>query len=200
MMAAKRLPNEREAQDGTLVATANAAALLGDADLLAGAGHYGSALSLAVLAFEESVKARTLGAIIAAAAQGRAPGFSDDYLRKIIYNSHQARHSAGFIQHVAAAYPDLYGALMLGMAGGPDETAKLQELAGLIAAANAGKQSGFYTDFDPDSGSWVSPGDVNRASFDEIRALVGEFIAESQRQLDDFASFRSAASGPTGRC
>ena len=55
-MVAKRLPNEREAQVGATVAAANAAGLLGDADLLAGVGRYGSALSLAVLAFEESVK------------------------------------------------------------------------------------------------------------------------------------------------
>jgi AbiV len=75
MMVAKRLPNEREAQAGARAAAANAAGLLSDADLLAGVGRYGSALSLAVLAFEESVKVRTLGAIIAAASRGRAPGF-----------------------------------------------------------------------------------------------------------------------------
>lgn len=74
MMVAKRLPNEREAQAGATVAAANAAGLLSDADLLAGVGRYGSALSLAVLAFEESVKARTLGAIVAAAAQGAHSG------------------------------------------------------------------------------------------------------------------------------
>ena len=76
MMVAKRLPNEREAQVGATVAAANAAGLLSDADLLAGVGRHGSALSLAVLAFEESVKARTLGAIVAAAAQGRTLGAS----------------------------------------------------------------------------------------------------------------------------
>ena len=89
-MAAKRLPNEHEAQAGAGIAAANAAALLSDADLLASAGSYGRALSLAVVALEESVKARTLGAIMAAAAQGRAPGFTEDDLRKIIYSSHQA--------------------------------------------------------------------------------------------------------------
>ncbi len=160
---------------------------------LAAAGRYSSALSLALLAFEESVKARTLGAIVAAAVHR-----GGDDLRKIIYSSHQARHSAGFIQHLAAAYPDLYGALMLGLATGPAETAQLQELAGLLALANIGKQSGFYTDFDPDSGSWTSPGDVSQASFDEIRALIGDYVAETQRQLDDFASFRTAAADATG--
>jgi AbiV family abortive infection protein len=83
-MAAQRLPDEREAAEGAVAAAANAAGLLGDADLLAAAGRYGSALSLAVLAFEEAVKARGLGAIAAAAAQGREPGFSEDTLRKII--------------------------------------------------------------------------------------------------------------------
>ena len=77
-MAAQRLPDEREAAEGAVAAAANAAGLLGDADLLAAAGRYGSALSLAVLAFEEAVKARGLGAIAAAAAQGRESGFSED--------------------------------------------------------------------------------------------------------------------------
>src|SRR6185312_7200810 len=94
-MAAQRLPDEREAAEGAVAAAANAAGLLGDADLLAAAGRYGSALSLAVVAFEEAVKARGLGAIAAAAAQGREPGFSEDTLRKIIYSGHQARHEAG---------------------------------------------------------------------------------------------------------
>jgi AbiV family abortive infection protein len=94
---AKRLPDEREAIEGAGVASATALGLLGDADLLVGAGSYGTALSLAVLAFEESVKARTLGAIAAAVAQGRRPGFSDDALRKIIYSGHRERHNAGLV-------------------------------------------------------------------------------------------------------
>lgn len=93
-MGGRRLPDEHEAAVGATVAAANAAELQGDADTLAAADRYGSALSLTVLAFEESVKARTLGAITAAAVQGRRPGFSDDDLKKIIYNSHQARHAA----------------------------------------------------------------------------------------------------------
>ena len=115
MNMARRLPDEHEALDGATVASATAAGLLHDADLLAGAGSYGTALSLAVLGFEESVKARTLGAITAAASIGRQPGFSDDDLRKIIYSGHRERHSAGFYQHLAAAYPDVYGRMMLGM-------------------------------------------------------------------------------------
>jgi 5,10-methylene-tetrahydrofolate dehydrogenase/methenyl tetrahydrofolate cyclohydrolase len=68
---AKRLPDEREAVEGAKVASATAAGLLKDADLLAGAGRYGRAVSLAVLGFEEAVKARTLGAIAAAASVGQ---------------------------------------------------------------------------------------------------------------------------------
>jgi hypothetical protein len=89
------------------------------------------------------VKARTLGAIAAAAAQGLTPGFAEDDLRKIICSSHQARHQAGLKQHLAATDPDLYGRLMLGMATSPAETAKLQALDALLASANAGKQSDF---------------------------------------------------------
>lgn len=193
-MVAKRLPNEREAQVGAVSTAANAAGLLKDADLLAAAESYGHALSLAILAFEESVKARTLGAIMAAAAQGRVPGFSEDYLQKIIYSGHQARHEAGLLQHLAATEPDLYGMLMLGVATGPTESAKLQALAALLASANAGKQSGLYTDFDPGSGSWTSPAEVSQADFDRIRPLIGDYVAETQRQLDDFASFRNTFS------
>ena len=196
MMAAKRLPNEREAQVGATVAAANAAGLLSDADLLAGVGRYGSALSLAVLAFEESVKARTLGAIAAAAAQGRTPGFAEDDLRKIIYSSHQARHEAGLKQHLAATDPDLYGRLMLGMATSPAETEKLQALDALLASANTGKQSGFYSDFDPSAGSWTSPADVSQVGFDQIRPLIGDYVTETKRQLDEFMSFRNTAPSP----
>ena len=47
-----------------------------------------------MLALEETVKARTLGAIAAAAAQGRSPGFSDQDLRKIFYSGHRERNRA----------------------------------------------------------------------------------------------------------
>lgn len=103
VIMAKRLPDEREAIEGAGVAVATAHGLLRDADLLAGSGSYGTAVSLAVLGFEESVKARSLGAIAAAAALERRPGFSDDTLRKIIYGGHRERHTVGFIQYVAAA-------------------------------------------------------------------------------------------------
>ena len=196
MMVAKRLPNEREAQVGATVAAANAAGLLSDADLLAGVGRHGSALSLAVLAFEESVKARTLGAIVAAAAQGRTRGFAEDDLRKIIYSSHQARHEAGRKQHLAATDPDLYGRLMLGMATSPAETAKLQALDALLASANTGKQSGFFSDFDPSAGSWTSPADVSKVGFDQIRPLIGDYVTETKRQLAEFT--RQALSIPEG--
>jgi hypothetical protein len=47
---------------------------------------------------------------------------------------------------------------MLGMDISPAEASALQDLARLLALANAKKQSGFYTDFDPDSGSWTLRG------------------------------------------
>jgi AbiV family abortive infection protein len=74
VIMAKRLPDEREAIEGAGVATTTAASLLSTADLAADVDSFGIARSLAVLALEESVKARTLGAIAAAAAQGRPPG------------------------------------------------------------------------------------------------------------------------------
>lgn len=194
-MGGRRLPDEHEAAVGATVAAANAAELLGDADTLAAADRYGSALSLTVLAFEESVKARTLGAITAAAVQGRRPGFSDDDLKKIIYNSHQARHAAGFVQHLAAAFPNVYGKLMLGIAITPAEVAALRELAELLATVNAGKQSGFYTDFDPESGSWIAPGSATKAEFEKTRTLIGDYVAETRRQIDEFMSFRRTAAG-----
>lgn len=195
---AKRLPNEREAIEGAGVATATAADLLSGADRLAGVGSYGIARSLAVLALEESVKARTLGAIASAAAQGRPLGFSDDDLRKIVYSGHRERHAAGLVQHVAAAFPDVYTKVMLGMPVGAGEAAKFGELAGLLSAANSSKQAGFYSDFDPDSGSWSSPGSVTEAEFAKIRALIGDYANETQRQLYEFTRYRAAGQAVAG--
>ena len=69
MVSPKPLPTPDEAAAGAVITAANAANLLSDADLLAGAGRFSSALSLTVLAFEESVKTRTLGAIMTADGQ-----------------------------------------------------------------------------------------------------------------------------------
>jgi hypothetical protein len=85
-----------------------------------------------------------------------------------------------------AAFPEIYGKLMLGIAVTPGEIAMLGELAGLLGSANARKQAGFYTDFDPHSGSWSAPAAVSDAEFGKIRALVGQYVAETQRQTDDF--------------
>ena len=76
------------------------------------------ALSMVVLAFEESVKARTLGAIVAAAAaQGRTPGFSDSDLRGVgLQTITRAGRAASCFQHLAAMSPDIYGKLMFGIA------------------------------------------------------------------------------------
>jgi AbiV family abortive infection protein len=198
VIMAKRLPNEHEAIEGARIATATAARLLSGADLLADAGSYGIARSLAVLALEESVKARTLGAIAAAAAQGNCPGFSDDDLQKIVYSGHRKRHAAGLIQHVAAAFPDIYGRVMLGMSVGAGEAATIGELVEMLTEANSWKQAGFYSDFDPDSGEWSSPGSITDAEFAKIRALIGDFVTETQRQLDEFTRYRAAGQAHVG--
>ena len=82
------------------------------------------------------------------------------------------------------------------MAASPAETAKLQALDAVLASVNAGKQSGFYSDVDPSAGSWTSPADVSRVGFDQIRPLIGDYVTETKRQLDEFMSFRNTASGP----
>ena len=193
MAVAKRLPDEREAVEGAAVAAATAAGLLSDADLLAAAGRHGTALSLAVLGFEESVKARTLGAIAAAAARGERPGFRDETLGKIIYSGHRARHSVGFLQHLAAALPDVHGHLMLGIPVSAEGTAQVLKLAGMLNAANKGKQAGLYSDFDPDSGTWTSPAGITAAGYARPRALIGDYVRETQRQLEEFTAARPAA-------
>jgi hypothetical protein len=53
------------------------------------------------------------------------------------------------------------------------------------------KKSGFYTD--PDSGSWTAPEDGGRAKLERIRTLIGEYVNETQRRIDDFGSFQNAA-------
>jgi AbiV family abortive infection protein len=192
VIMAKRLPDKREAIEGAGVAAVAAADLLSGADLLAGTGSYGIARSQAVLAMEESVKARTVGAIAVAASHGGRPDFSGDDLRKIVYSGHRERHDAGFVQLVAAAFPDAYGRVMLGMSAGTKDAAKVEELRGLLAAANSAKQVGLYSDFDPDSGSWSSPGSVTEAEFAKIRALIGDYVTETQRQFDEFTRYRAA--------
>jgi AbiV family abortive infection protein len=192
VMVAKRLPDETEALEGAAVSLANAGRLLRDADLLAGAGSTGTAVSIVVLAFEEAVKARTLGAIALAAAAGTRPGFSDDDLRKIVYGGHQARHAAGFLQHLVAASPGVYGNLLFGMPLPSDALDGVRELVEVVSSANDSKQAGFYTDFDPVSGSWSAPGTVGDAVFGKMRAIIAAFIDETQRQLDDFRAFRGA--------
>jgi hypothetical protein len=74
------------------------------------------------------------------------PGFTADTLRKIILQRSPGPARCRFIQHVAATYPGIDGKLMLGMAFAPREVVMLQELAGLVASTNAGKQAGFYAD------------------------------------------------------
>jgi hypothetical protein len=88
---------------------------------------------------------------------------------------------AGFYQQVAAAHPGAYGSKVLGM-----DAAALTELAGIFDMANGVKQAGLYTDFDPDAGSWSSPRSASKPDFARIRRLAGDFVAESQRQLDAF--------------
>lgn len=192
VIMAKRLPNEQEAIAGAGVANAAAAGLMSGADVLAGTGSYGIARALTVLALEESVKARTLGAIAAASSRGNRPGFSDKLLAKVVYGGHRERHGAGFFQHLAATFPDLYGTLMLGMSIDSAEAAKLAELLSLLAGADKAKQAGLYSDFDPDTGSWSSPGSVTEPEFEKTRTLIAGYVIETQRQFDEFMQNPSA--------
>jgi len=107
------------------------------------------------------------------------------------------RHDAGFVQHVAATFPDAYGKVMLGMSVGAEAAAKIGGLRRLLAAANSAKQAGFYSDFDPDSGS--SPASVTEAEYAQIRALIGDYVTETQRQFDEFTRYRPlAGQSPAG--
>jgi AbiV family abortive infection protein len=192
VIMAKRLPNEQEAIVGAVVATAAAVGLLNGADILASTGAYGIARSLIVLALEESVKARTLGAIAAAASTGNRLGFSDKWLAKIVYSGHRERHTAGFFQHLAATFPDAYGRLMLGMPIDSDEAAQIVELLALLVGADKMKQVGFYSDFDPEMGSWSSSGSVTETDFMKVRTLIADYVIRTQRQFDEFTQ-----DGPT---
>ena len=194
----KRLPDDREAIEGAGLASANAARLLAGADLLAGAGHYGMARSMAVLAMEESVKARTLGAI-AASAYGGQLFVDEEVLGTIVYGGHRVRHNFGFLQHVAATFPDAYGKVMLGTFPDAQDVAKIARLRELLAEANSAKQVGFYTDFDPGSGSWASPASVTEVEFAEMRGLISDYVTETQRQFDEFTETQTlAARASTG--
>jgi AbiV family abortive infection protein len=186
VIMSKRLPDEQEAIVGAGVPNAASIEVLSGADAVAGTGRYGVARSLAVLALEESVKARTLGAIAATSSARNRPGFSDKLLAKIVCSGHRERHSAGFFQHLATTFPDAYGQLMLGMSIEPAEAAKIVELLALLVGADKAKQAGFYSDFDPDTGSWSSPVSVTEAEFTKIHVLIADYVTETQRQFDEF--------------
>jgi hypothetical protein len=76
------------------------------------------------------------------------------------------------------------------------EATALQEVAGLLATANAGKQAGLYTGFDPGSGSWTTPGTVTSAGFEKIRVVVGGLVAGTQRQIDESAGCSASRRRP----
>ncbi|TDU05211.1 AbiV family abortive infection protein [Streptomyces sp. 846.5] len=182
----KRLPTPVEAAIGFKVAAANSRNVLNGADHLADGQLYGPARSLAVLALEEAVKARTLGSIVAAHLHGRPPGYSDADMIAIIYSSHKTRHAAGFFQQLAAGkHKNIYLKLLLGQTPTADEKKALQDLANLLGAADTQKQAGFYTDFDPDSSAWATPADATQDDFEALRALVSEFVDETERQVND---------------
>jgi hypothetical protein len=48
------------------------------------------------------------------------------------------------------------------------------------------RQSGLYSGFDPESGTWSSPASVTEAHYARPRVLAGNYISETQRQLDEF--------------
>jgi len=98
-----------------------------------------------------------------------------------VYSGHRERQGVGFVQHVAVTLPDAYGEVMLGMSMSAEDAAQIEEPREFLTMANSSKQAGFYTDFDPDSGSWSSPGSVTEAEFAIIRALIGDYVTETQR-------------------
>ncbi|MEU8512627.1 AbiV family abortive infection protein [Kitasatospora sp. NPDC048722] len=182
-MAKKRLPTQDEAAIGLKIAAANAREMLDSADLVAAGQLFGQAAALAVLAFEESVKSRTLAAV---AVGGQHIAFTEDALSKIIYSGHKERHTAGFYQHLFTEHPGIFSKALTGHQLKADEGTLVTELLELLDSANRKKQAGFYTDFDPDSSSWGRPADITKAEFDNIRALAEAYQAETERQVQNF--------------
>jgi AbiV family abortive infection protein len=184
-MVKKQLPTPGQAAIGARLATANARNHLNCADLLARERQYGTAAALATLSFEETVKARALGAIVVSSRFGQRSGFSDGQLRELLYTSHKLRAAVGFVQHLAVSHADLHGKYMLGVALDDAERKTLLSLAELVYTANGMKQAGLYTDFDPGSGTWSAPADVAAADFETLRNVVSEFVVETERQVDE---------------
>lgn len=186
----KRLPTNTEALDGLKLASANARTLLTAADAAAGAGAFGPAAALTVLALEESVKARTLGALAVAGAPAPrvgqplpAPGapdafvaLSEQFVRKVVYQGHNERHELGLVQHVIteALQDPAFGAT------------EAQNAQALLQGANRFKQSGLYVDFDPDAPAWTTPGQVTKTEFEDYRALVETFQVTTEQQVSNF--------------
>lgn len=179
IMPTKRLPTPSEARTGAEAAADNASELLRAADALAAESLYGSATSMAVLAFEESVKARALMAIFATGGPGAALGFSEAELRGIIYNSHRLRHGAGFLQDMQSVLIPM----VLGQMPSPSEQQQLADAARILATANDAKQQGFYVDFDESSSGWSAPNEITKQQYAEFREFSGHFSDEAIRQI-----------------
>ncbi|MEU4499239.1 AbiV family abortive infection protein [Streptomyces sp. NPDC023998] len=182
-MTKNRLPDQGEAVVGLKLATDTARRLLDSAQLLAAGQHYGPARSLAVLAFEESVKARTLAHI---AEAGGGVIFSEDDLKKIIFSGHTERHRTGFYQHMVSEYPAALFKALAGLKVEADEVKAVTEWSELKDSANATKMAGFYTDFDPPTSKWRTPASVSQAEFEKTYNLAKAFQDATESIIKDF--------------
>jgi AbiV family abortive infection protein len=166
----KRLPTQIEALDGLKRTAANARQMLKSADAAAGIGNYGPAVALTVLGLEESIRARTLGAL--AVVELVHVAIPEDTLRKVIYQGHQEWHEVGLVQHL---FSDLHTPNF--------DATQVQKAQTLLQDANRFKQAGFYSDFDPDTGTWTTPDQVTKVECEEYRELAETFQVETERQV-----------------
>ncbi|WP_042404768.1 AbiV family abortive infection protein [Streptacidiphilus carbonis] len=183
-MANDRLPEPGEAVVGLKLAADTARRLLDGAQLLAAGQHYGPARSLAVLAFEESVKARTLAHMADPGEDGVI--FSEDVLKKIIFSGHVERHDTGFYQQMVSQYPAALFAALAGLKVEADDVKAVAEWSALKDSANADKMAGFYTDFYPSTSKWRAPAEVSQAEFEMTYKLAKEFQDATEGTIKNF--------------
>jgi len=173
------MPTYDEAKIWGILAAENAGNHLCAAEALAGSGFRGQAISLAVLAVEEAVKAR---AMLGYARSQYRPGFGLDAatMKKIIRGPHQVRHLIAWFQGGSAEAK----ALLASDTSDHEAEARLKaDFAALdwLLVANTSKNGGFYVDY-LGGGHWSTPIAATDAQWEMARAVATPFVVEAGNQ------------------
>jgi AbiV family abortive infection protein len=146
--------------------------------LTARQGLRGPAVSLLVLALEESVKARALMAKIRVTQNPEARlVFDDEFLLDVIHSSHKRRHVLALLQGVS---DETRGYLLALEDRATTPNARDIDYGEWLQRANGLKMRGLYVDFK--GGQWESPEHVTGDDLRQTTYYVFHFVEETVKQ------------------